>query len=583
MPAERKPLLRCAIYTRKSSDEGLEQSFNSLDAQREACVSYIYSQRHEGWRVLNTHYDDGGYSGGTLERPALSQLLKDIAAQAVDVVVVYKVDRLTRALSDFAKIVEIFDAHKVPFVSVTQHFNTTTSMGRLTLNVLLSFAQFEREVTGERIRDKIAASKKKGMWMGGCVPLGYDLKDRKLLINPAEAKVVRRIFQRYAALGCVTKLKHELDSASIVSKIRTNKTGWRYGGKPYSRGALYAILHSRHYLGEITHRGQSYNGEHQAIVPKTLWETVQAKLLLHGPRRRPGGKTQEPSLLAGLLYDDQGHRLTPTHTVKHGKRYRYYLSQAVIKGQPREVGQARRVPAEELEALVLQRLHTLLISTQEILDALVRPKEDIAIQKALMTVAKERLARWDKMTPTEVHAWLQATVSRITIRENALEILVSKPGLRATLLGRGTTPAPEQKHTADQKNKNNTLRLTVATHLKRCGGEVRLIIPAGSGATPPLRPNAPLIKAIARAHHWHEQLMSGEVRSLTFLAKELGVTDRYVSRILRCAFLAPDIVEAILEGRQPPGFTLDKLRANVPIDWEEQRRVLGFSELSDKS
>src|SRR5579862_2096596 len=278
MSVERKSVVRCAIYTRKSSEEGLEQSFNSLDAQREACEAFITSQRQEGWRALAAHYDDGGFSGGNMDRPALKRLLEDVEAHKVDTIVVYKVDRLTRSLADFAKIVEAFDARGVSFVSVTQQFNTTSSMGRLTLNVLLSFAQFEREVTGERIRDKIAASKKKGIWMGGFVPLGYDLKDRKLLINPSEAEIVRRIFRRYVALGSVRRLKEELDRNGILSKARTGKMAERCGGRPFSRGALYQLLSNPLYIGEIRHNGVNNAGQHKAIIDADLWARTQAQL-----------------------------------------------------------------------------------------------------------------------------------------------------------------------------------------------------------------------------------------------------------------------------------------------------------------
>ncbi len=331
MSTEHKRTIRCAIYTRKSSEEGLEQSFNSLHAQREACQAYILSQRQEGWRAVETHYDDGGYSGGSLERPALKCLLADIEAKKVDTVVVYKVDRLTRSLADFAKIVEAFDERGVSFVSVTQQFNTTSSMGRLTLNVLLSFAQFEREVTGERIRDKIAASKRKGMWMGGRIPMGYDLLDRRLLVNQEEAERVIDIYKLYLKLGCVAKLKARLDQQEIKSKIRVSRTGKTSGGASYSRGALYELLQNRLYLGEIPHKEQSYPGEHAAIVERTLWDEVQAKLKANVHARRNGTNASAPSLLRGLLYDAEGNRYTPSHAVKNGKRYRYYISQKVVR------------------------------------------------------------------------------------------------------------------------------------------------------------------------------------------------------------------------------------------------------------
>ncbi|GLK76459.1 hypothetical protein GCM10008171_17130 [Methylopila jiangsuensis] len=293
--------LRCAVYPRKSSEQGLEQEFNSLDAQREACEAYVASQRHEGWILSPVLYDDGGFSGGSMERPALQRLLADIAAGEIDVVVVYKVDRLTRALSDFARIVELFDRHRVSFVSVTQAFNTTTSMGRLTLNVLLSFAQFEREITGERIRDKIAASKKKGMWMGGQPPLGYDVRERKLVVNEAEAANVRSIFRRYIELGSVRELKAELDASSVISKLRMAADGSRYGGKPFSRGALYLMLSNRIYRGDIVHKTEVYPGEHAAIVDEALFAEAQSILADNRVERTTGSTAAEPSLLAGIV------------------------------------------------------------------------------------------------------------------------------------------------------------------------------------------------------------------------------------------------------------------------------------------
>ena len=332
--------LRCAIYTRKSSEEGLEQNFNSLDAQREACEAFIASQKHEGWNIIPEMYDDGGFSGGTIERPAFQRLLADVGEGKIDVVVVYKVDRLTRSLSDFAKIVEIFDKRNVSFVSVTQQFNTTTSMGRLTLNILLSFAQFEREVTGERIRDKIAASKKKGMWMGGLPSLGYDVKDRRLVINEAEAKTVRHIFRRYTELKSVRLLKADLDALGIVSKPRNASDGTRYGEKPLARGALYLMLQNRIYRGEIVHKDKSYPGEHEAIVDEALWSEVQTILTGNRADRMLGTAEKQVSLLSGILFDAHGERMTPTHATKNSTRYRYYVSRSLLVGTVKALGPA---------------------------------------------------------------------------------------------------------------------------------------------------------------------------------------------------------------------------------------------------
>jgi DNA invertase Pin-like site-specific DNA recombinase len=354
---------------RKSSEEGLEQAFNSLDAQREVCAAFILSQKHEGWAVLPTLYDDGGFSGGTMERPALQRLLADIRAGKVDVVVVYKIDRLTRSLFDFAKIVEAFDARGVSFVSVTQQFNTTTSMGRLTLNVLLSFAQFEREVAGERIRDKIAASKKKGMWMGGLPPLGYDVKNRKLVVNEEEARTVRHIFHRYIELRSVRALKEELEAAGIRSKRRLLANGTPFGGQKLSRGALYLMLQNRIYRGEITHKGNAYPGEHQPIVDEALWDQVHATLAENRVDRTIGEDAKQPSLLAGLVFDDTGERLTPSHAVKKGTRYRYYVSRSLIVGTAEDRPGGWRIPAANLESLVINKLRDFL-ADQGAIDAI---------------------------------------------------------------------------------------------------------------------------------------------------------------------------------------------------------------------
>jgi len=354
MNPQTKPAIRCAVYTRKSCEEGLEQSFNSLAAQREACEAFILSQRHEGWRVVPAGYDDGGYSGGNLDRPAFQRLLEDVAAEKIDTIVVYKVDRLTRSLADFAKIIEALDARKVSFVSVTQQFNTTTSIGRLTLNILLSFAQFEREVTGERIRDKIAASKRRGMWMGGNVPLGYEAKDRKLIVHQEEAESVRRIFSLYLKAGCVSGLKARLDQEDAKSKVRTSPSGRKTGGVSHSRGALYKILGNHIYIGEIGHKGQFHPGEHEGIVPRALWDQVQEKLHGNSQARRTGLKAVSPSLLVGLIWDADGNKLTPSHALKQGRRYRYY-SRAVSQGAPPS-GSSIRLPAHDIESQVLRRL-----------------------------------------------------------------------------------------------------------------------------------------------------------------------------------------------------------------------------------
>ncbi|MBZ0148342.1 MAG: recombinase family protein, partial [Pseudorhodoplanes sp.] len=404
------------MYTRKSSEEGLEQDFNSLQAQREACESYIASQKHEGWKVLSNTYDDGGYSGGSIERPALRQLLTNIKAGSIDVVVVYKVDRLTRSLSDFAKIVEIFDAQGVSFVSVTQQFNTTTSMGRLTLNVLLSFAQFEREVTGERIRDKVAASKKKGMWMGGWVPIGYDLKDRSLHINEAEAKTVRTIFQLYLELGNVNSVQTELERRKLTTKPRATVTGRMIGALPFRRGHIYHILSNPIYAGEIRHKDLRHLGQHPALIDRRTWDAVQSQLRANGQKHKTRADATSANLLAGLLFDDQGNRFTPTHSINNGKRYRYYAVLPPSGRSSKKVTRpALRIAASEIEALVVDELKAYLTDHKRLVESLaadgMRPSE----LKNLLRHAKTFASAIEKDVPAESQIVLAQIVKRIAI------------------------------------------------------------------------------------------------------------------------------------------------------------------------
>jgi DNA invertase Pin-like site-specific DNA recombinase len=544
----------------------LEQSFNSLDAQREACEAFILSQRHEGWRVVPARYDDGGYSGGNMDRPALKQLLEDIAAQKIDTVVVYKVDRLTRSLSDFAKIIETLDARETSFVSVTQQFNTTTSMGRLTLNILLSFAQFEREVTGERIRDKIAASKRRGMWMGGNVPLGYDAKDRKLIVNPEEAKSVRRIFSLYLKLGCVSKLKARLDHGKAKSKLRTNPSGKKTGGVPHSRGALYKILNNPIYLGQICHKGQCYPGEHQAILPRKLWDQVQAELHGHNQGRRTGVKAVSPSLLVGLLWDSEGNKLTPSHALKDGKRYRYYC-RAVSQGAP-PPGNSVRLPAHDIESRVLRSLACFLESQSRIMDRLVSPEDEADVIEQLFLSAR-RLAPTFRSAKDHLQTieLVRKIVYRVVIYPDKVEVLLRRQNLRQ-LLGQKSSAA----------GTDGLITLVINARLGRRGGDVRLVVAldrALDGAEPaPQYQSQPLLKALARAQDWHERLVTGRASGPRAIATQTGLDEGYVRRILGHAFLAPDIVQMIVDGRQPQGLTLEKLRMKLPLSWEEQKWLL---------
>ena len=412
---------RCAVYTRKSSEEGLDMAFNSLDAQREACEAYIASQRHEGWIAVADRYDDGGISGGTLERPALQRLLGAIEADLVDVVIVYKVDRLSRSLMDFAKLVDVFDAHDVTFVSVTQSFNTTTSMGRLTLNILLSFAQFEREVIGERIRDKVAASRKRGLWMGGHPPLGYDVKDRKLVVNEAEAATVRMIFERFLSVGSATVLARTLAAEGVTTKR----------GKPIDKGALYKLLNNRVYIGKAVHKGTAYPGEHEAIIGQDLWDKVHA-IITESPRTRANHtRARTPALLKGLIFGADGRAMTPVHTRKRDRLYRYYVAAGLLKGDT-PAGVVRRVAAAEIEAAVIDQLRGLLRAPEVIVAGWVKLRDrDDGLGESDMREALQSLdPLWDQLFPAEQARVLQLLIERVVVHPDRLDLHIRVDGLR---------------------------------------------------------------------------------------------------------------------------------------------------------
>ena len=555
--------VRCAVYTRKSSEEGLEQSFNSLEAQQEACRAFILSQKHEGWTALSNRYDDGGFSGGTMERPALKKLLADILDRKVDTVVVYKVDRLTRSLTDFAKIIDVFDSHGGSFVSVTQQFNTTSSMGRLTLNVLLSFAQFEREVTGERIRDKIAASKKKGMWMGGVVPLGYSCVDRRLVINRPEAEVVRKIFRKYLRPGCVEKLRNFLDRAQILSKLRTSNSGRKSGGTSFSRGALYHLLRNRVFIGEIVHHKQNYPGQHKAIIQRSLWDQVAARLNANTQAHRRMKSQSSPSLLSGIVFDAKGVRLTPTHAVKRGKRYRYYTSQAAIKRTSNRP-EVTRFPAHEIEGLVTAQLHLLLGSTDKFTNGIKHsPDKDVAAERA-----KELVKGWSKLEASKQQDFVRNVLHRVVVGQTTLWIEVNRDKLIETLLGR----KPECG-TAYKKLQSDVIKLTADFRTHRRRGELYLVTLKSTHSD--RTPIPGLVKAVARARDWYEQIISGEVGNVEEIARKTGMPSCDVKYALKFAMLSPQVTEAILAGKHPPKLTLRELRSNLCIDWKQQHeRIL---------
>ncbi|MXO63935.1 recombinase family protein [Qipengyuania oceanensis] len=522
MPKDRKGL-RCAIYTRKSSDEGLEQDFNSLDAQREAGEAYVKSQAHEGWQVVPTLYDDGGFSGGSMERPALQKLLGDVDAGLIDVVVVYKIDRLTRSLPDFARIVERFDAKEISFVSVTQSFNTTSSMGRLTLNVLLSFAQFEREVTGERIRDKIAASKAKGMWMGGVLPLGYDLPaagSRILQVNEAEAKTVRHVFARYIELGSVHKLQRDLARRGVTSKRWTTSKGNIVGGVPFNRGALFHLLKNPIYLGKIRHKGIIHEGGHDAIIDEQTFDRVQLSLVEHAPRRRRKSPNAK-SYLTGRLFDATGEAMTPVHTRnRHGTLYRYYVSASLQQGAKPSNDILQRISASDLEKTLGELLARWLPNEAKPLDYIfaIRLKSDGLL---------------------------------IDLEEAAAKDITLNLGSGETILHSG----------------QGTLRIAVPLALPLRGGK-RLVI---AGSQRPARPDQALNAALRNAHRmlaWSKGMPSLDASPASI----------YNRQILRLALLAPDLQADILAGRQPPTLTLEALKAiAIPIGWNAQRETLGWN------
>lgn len=519
---------RCALYTRKSSEEGLDQSFNSLDAQREACAAYVKSQAHEGWRALPDMYDDGGFSGGSMERPALKRLLADIEAGKVDTVVVYKIDRLTRSLADFARMVELFDKHQVSFVSVTQQFNTTSSMGRLTLNVLLSFAQFEREVTGERIRDKIAASKAKGMWMGGVPPLGYDLpqdSNRRLIVNPIEAEQVRTIFSKYLELPSVHALESWLIDQGYQPKQRVTRSGRPVGGEHFSRGALFHLLRNRIYIGQIVHGERCYPGIHEAIVDEQLFAAVQAKIDAAQVRRAsPKNKTQ--SVLTSRIFDADEQPMSPTFSRgASGGTYRYYVSAPLQQGRRLESsGAIRRVSGPRIEALV------------------------------------DSIAR--RVAPLEPNPL--ALVTRVDVHAHCLQLLMP-----IRLLASASHRVADDELIYPDPADPKLLRLVVPIRVQLRGGKSMVV---GSGS-PEARPDRALIKALRAAHAMVDH------RAKEGPVMDVAPATPYLRRIVKLAYLAPDLQRMILDGRQPGWLTLERLtRGDLPISWERQRVIFSSAD-----
>jgi DNA invertase Pin-like site-specific DNA recombinase len=543
--------VRCAIYTRKSSEEGLEQSFNSLDAQREACGAYILSQASEGWVEIADSYDDGGLSGGTLERPALKRLLADVASGRIDIIVVYKVDRLTRSLLDFAKLVEAFDAAGTSFVSVTQSFNTTSSMGRLTLNMLLSFAQFEREVTAERIRDKIAASKARGMWMGGVPPLGYAPDGRSLRIVEEHAGLTRHIFERYLALGNVRALAEELARERRHAPLRTLTSGKQVGGRAFSRGQLYLMLRCVTYTGQIGHHGKIYPGQHAAIITSTTFDAVQALLSAQAHQRRTKTNMRDTSLLAGKLRDAGGEPLISSHATTNNRRYRYYVSRALHHG---DATTGLRIPAREIEQLVTQHVAQLFADPIEL------------AATAWLDLSAGSLATIEEHARV-MHAELQRRHAP-ALADLVATVRITDTGVEISL---GTSAIATAMHASLHADAPDTITLSVPASITRSGRVLRLVHDSSVQQTP----DRALVRVLLQARSWWAELRRGEISAAELAARE-GVTPSYLTRIVRLAFLAPAVTDAILKGRQGREVTVKTLTLEgaLPVRWSEQQAML---------
>lgn len=556
-------LLRCAVYTRKSTEAGLEQEFNSLDAQYEACAAYALSQRHEGWVLLKDRYDDGGFSGGNMERPGLQRLLADIKAGKVDIILLYKIDRLTRSLTDFAKIVEVLDRAEASFVSITQSFNTTTSMGRLTLNMLLSFAQFEREVTGERIRDKIAASKKKGLWMGGPVPLGYEVLERKLVVNEAEAEQVRHIMRRYLAIGSVPSLIEELNRQGYRTKIQRRSSGPHRGGCIFRRGTLYHLLSNRIYRGFIVHKAKAYLGEHEAIVDEELWEAVQALLAGNacGSSRRL--RHQHPSLLTGKVVDGEDRQMSPSHANKNRRRYRYY----VTRSDQLDGSRAWRVSAHDLEQLVCSSVAEKLLDRQFLLQLAGGAMD--AEQLEMASAETDLIAAALRSGGAHAKAaLLDSLLRQVRLEEDQIEVELHHDAVRERLgIGAESDPATE------------ALILKIPAVRVRRGHQLRLFVPGPeSRRRQPVRRDERLIALMAAAYQARQLVLASPEHSLARIARQHGRCRTRLGKLVELSCLAPDVITAVVEGKQPEHLTVSRLISKpLSLSWSDQRRELCLS------
>jgi site-specific DNA recombinase len=549
----RKSSLRCAIYTRVSTENGLEQEFNSLDNQREASEAYIRSQAHEGWKLIRDRYDDGGFSGGSLDRPALAKLLDDVRARRLDVIVVYKVDRLTRSLADFAKLVELFDEHEVSFISVTQAFNTTTSMGRLTLNMLLSFAQFEREITGERIRDKVAASKKRGIWMGGAVPFGYRVENRALHVVEEHAEFVRDLFRRYLEVGSVVLLKIALDAEKVRLPVRIAGTGRAMGGGLISRGHIYWILSNPIYVGRLRHKGQTHEGLHAAIVDQQTWDRVQRQLAAQTQPRADPRRNAE-SFLVGKLYDDRGNRMGPSHAAKGGRRWRYYISRAILTGRNSDAGSITRVPAAQIEKQVFDAIKSVIASRRSTKGLGALPHVAVSEKTVVShpTVSNPCLG-----IPN--HESMLDAIERVTIGANEIKIQLSDAVV------------------VDGQDRTWTIPWVPPSPYQR-----REIFQGEDEPHAPIRPmrvraRAVFAESMCNALRWLDELITDPDQTIEAIAGRERKSERSIRMTLSLAFVAPPIVVAAIEGRLPRGFGTKRLM-DLPMLWSHQWTTLGLKE-----
>jgi len=594
---QKKKISRCAIYTRKSSEDGLEQEYNSLHAQRDAAEAFIKSQKHEGWKIIKQHYDDGGISGGHMERPALQELFNDLRAGKIDVVVVYKVDRLSRSLADFAQMMKVFDDHQVSFVSVTQQFNTSSSMGRLTLNVLLSFAQFEREVTGERIRDKIALSKKKGRWTGGVPPLGYNAKEGVLTINVDEAAVVEQCFQLYLKASGLIETVNKLNKKGLRTKHFVSAKGRVYASKPWIAKQLHRVLTQPIYYGMVHHKGELFEGQHEPIIDAEIWKKTQQKLREQQPdfqkkiaSNNIDGIEFVQHALKGYVFTDDGYALTPTFTSKTTKasdgtstkkRYRYYVSQKAI-GEGYASSEVKTINAVLLEKTVQQMIAQTLPALSDNLHSDETTKKQIQINL-------EKYAHYLLSLDAHEERFQQAITTlqpKIQVGKNSISVRISLTSVNSILASphnnKGVNNGPSSSSLIPKVEKyffSNEVEIVAKVNLKFARGKTELIDSNTGKVVSPSQtcPNSNLIQTIVQAEFWRQQILENPSKSLTEIMKPYSVSTNYVRRLLNAAYLAPDIKRAIFQGTQPQGLQVQDLTRKHPMEWQAQKKELGFA------